>query len=99
MIPAKEIQNKYVRLYTNLRNYIWPIDVITYIADLELAVYKTFPDMYAIRRSFFNIKQECIHLFKDDEDLQKSIEEFEDLLNNTEEDFYAKLDTRIEVSE
>ena len=41
---SNEIQNAYVDLYTQMRKYIWPFDVIDILVDLEIESFKSFPD-------------------------------------------------------
>ena len=52
MISAKQIQNAYVDLYEKLREYIWPAHVVSKIADLEISVYRAFPDLIEIKNNF-----------------------------------------------
>ena len=93
MISAKELQRKYRKLYVALRNYIWPFRVIEYIADLEIAVYQTFPDIFNVKIAFNVLRINCLRLVPDDEEMIKAFDAFEELLES-EDTLYAKLDTR-----
>ena len=95
MITAKKLQRSYNKLYANLREYIWPYYIISSIADLEIETYQTFPDSQKLRGIFNNLRVECTRLVGDDEDLNGSFEEYNELLNDSNH-IYAKLNSRLE---
>ena len=95
MISAKQLQNSYNRLYKCLREYIWPSNVVSNIADLEIEVYKTFPDLKEIRNRCNRLKASCFRYVDDDEDMKAEFENFREILESSTE-LYSKLDTRLE---
>lgn len=95
MISSADIQNAYVNLYTRLREYIWSANVIEIIADLETAVYETFPDMEDIRKQFKKLKYELYDALRDDEELKDVVDAFDDVISN--EVGYSRLDKVQEV--
>lgn len=95
MISSKKIQGAYNNLYACLRNYIWPINAVEDIADLEISVYQTFPDVDRIKRNFSKLEYNSKPLYKDDEDLAKSADKFRTMLDECDS-IYNTLDVRVE---
>ena len=91
MIQASQLQNRYNALYTQLRNYVWPIRIVETIADLELSVYQRFPDVSEISSILSKLKYEVHRYVQDDEKLDKNFDLFEEILSSTVT-IYAKLD-------
>ena len=98
MISSVELQNKYIKLYECLRNYIWGLDTIADIANLEVAVYSSFPDTADITQSFNRLYIDMKDLFEDDEDLKAAANDFKQTIADIKpEDFYARVDQVQEV--
>lgn len=95
MISSAELQYQYNKLYEMLRQYLWPIDVIEVIADLETACYTAFPDLANVRRQFDKIRKATRDL-SEDEELKKRIDEFQKLLDSGD-NLYMKIDSVTEV--
>lgn len=95
MISAVDIQNAYIKLYEQLRKYIWAGDVIEKIADLEIAVNEIFPDMNDIRKIFKGLKPEMYQIIIDDEDFKEAVDKFEEVIK--EEVGYGRLEKVQEV--
>lgn len=95
MVTSKQIQNLYTKLYPCLREYIWPMDNVVDIAELEIAVFDRFPDLDNIKNRFRKIEYMCKPLINDDEDLKLKLDKFNNFLDNSNT-IYAKLDTRVE---
>lgn len=95
MISSVDIQNAYVNLYVQLRKYIWSANVIEVIADLEAAVFETFPDMEDIRKRFKLLKSELYDVLRDDEEMQEVVDAFDKVIS--EEVGYSKINKVQEV--
>ena len=95
MLIAKHLQRDYNKLYKQLRTIVWPYAIIVEIADLEIAVYKTFPSIAEIRTCLARLKTDCLRLVRDNEDLKEAFEVLEKTLDDGPE-VYAKLDVRHE---
>lgn len=48
MTTSAKLQNMYIKLYTILREYSWPMYVVTQLADIELETFKSFPDLHCL---------------------------------------------------
>ena len=96
MTSIADIQNQYVNLYEQLRNYIWDFDTVAAIANLEIDVYESFPDMKQVTVDFLKLRN-CINQFEyEDEDLDNAIASFEDVISESDE-VYVKLNQVKEV--
>lgn len=90
MLSSSEMQNVYVDLYQTMRNYIWSFDVIEQLADLEVEVYRAFPDMLAVRSKFEKLKGLIQEQCRADEDLNAVVETFSETIQS-DDALYAKL--------
>lgn len=90
MIGSSILQTTYNKLYVELRKYIWSFEAVNAIADLEIACYQSFADLSAVRRNVDIVAQYARDVMKDDEDLKKAFDAFDDLLKD-EEEMYVKL--------
>lgn len=96
MVCLAEIENQYIKLYKVLRNYIWDYSVVELIAGLEVACCQAFPQIAEVRRLLDALKQAIRDVTAQDEELQVAFEQFEQLLNSSD-DVYMKLSSVREV--
>ena len=97
MISSRDIQNSYINLYRNLRNYVWEFHTVELLAELEIAVYKSFPDIDEIRNIFNHLYQDVRDVMRNDEDLRDSVESFKSIISQKDTEFYFKLNQVKEV--
>ena len=90
MLSFNDFQRAYKDIYINMRNYIWGVDVVELLANLEVAVYDTFMDKQTVETYFHRLRKAIDALRIDDEDLHKSLDDFQTLLDSDEE-LYAPL--------
>lgn len=95
MISAVDIQNAYIKLYEQLRKYIWAGDVVEKIADLETCVYEVFPNMDDVRKTFKYLKPELYQVIIDDEEFKAAVDKFEEAIKD--EVGYGRLEKVQEV--
>ena len=95
MITANQLQRQYVKWYRQLRNYIWPYNIVCALADVEVAIYRVFPALNEVKQAVYKLKSLCYRYVKDDQEL---IDEFETLIELIEENstIYSKIDKRQE---
>lgn len=91
MVTAKQIQSAYNKLYEQLRNYIWPYEAVEMIANLEIAIYSTFPNLNEIQSCFNRLSTFCKAYLKDDEDLNKALSNLSDIITEASFGIYCKL--------
>ncbi len=97
MIRNVDIQNEYVDLYTLFRNYIWDYSTVCKLADLEVRCYETCPDIPKIQESLWKLKSDIINTLHDDEEMLAVFDEFEDLLESSNNEYYVDLPSVQEV--
>lgn len=86
VITSQDIQNRYIDLYLFMMNYLWDLRVVKELANLEIAIYKRFPDKDEMSN--------CLHKLR--YDIQAT---YNELAEDGEEDFkkyYEALDEAIE---
>lgn len=96
MISANELQNSYVQLYKQVREYIWPLSTVEHLADLEVSIYSRFPDMEDIRKQFKLLKSCMIDEIREDEELKSALDNFNKLIEDANT-FYSSLNQVREV--
>lgn len=91
MIAAAMIQQAYIDLYKQIRNYIWDYDTVVKLAELEVAAYMAFPDIDKVRYALDQLKVELnsSDVYAEDEDLQKAVDDFSDTLDGADQVFYG----------
>lgn len=91
IIDMQDISHEYVRLYRELRNYIWPYDTVEHIAELEIAIHNRFPNLQDVRKYFNLLCQDINRSEVDDEDLDRAIKQFESCIESEGNTMYATL--------
>ena len=91
MIAAAMIQQAYIDLYRQIRNYIWDYDTVVKLAELEVAAYMAFPDIDKVRYALDQLKIELnsSDVYAEDEDLQKAVDDFSETLDGADQVFYG----------
>ena len=87
MISSAILQRAYDDLYIEVRKYFWSYDAVVALAELEIATYKACPDIEEIKRALNSFKYYAHDVLLDDEDLAKTFDDFEDLLDSSDTAF------------
>lgn len=87
MISLEDIKRKYVKLYKNLRNYIWSYEVIECLAYLENYLFHRFPDMKQCRNQLNRLYNLCKKTIEEDENLKDSFNQLKELIEEHEVEF------------
>lgn len=93
MVSGNDLQNAYFDLYSELRRYIWSYQDVKTLANLEIEIFKRFPDVDQIRKYLNLMEMSARFVTNDDEDIKLAFQDFKDVLDSIEsnEDIYAKL--------
>lgn len=77
-------------------HYIFDFDTVLALADLEISSYRIFPDMDEVSKNLNKLKSQLRYLgLTDDKDLNKALDKFDELLEDT--DVYYDVETFREV--
>ena len=90
MISCTELQKAYVDMYKEFMNYIWSYPTVVALADLEVSVYQTCPNIEVVRKNFYTLNNLVRYVTFEDDDLKKAMTSFSDKMNESE-DIYCKL--------
>lgn len=86
IITSQDIQNRYIDLYLFMMDYLWDLKVVKELANLEIAIYKRFPDKDEMSN--------CLHTLH--YDIQNTYNELADDGNGDFKKYYEALDDAIE---
>lgn len=90
VITSADIQAKYEQLYLFLMDFLWEFQVVQALANLEIAIFKRFPDKDEMIMRLRNLEREVSYTYDDlaaedqaefkeaFEDLKETIDEYED---------------------
>lgn len=90
VITSSDIQVRYEKLYKFLMEYLWEFSVVQEIADLELAIFKRFPDKEEMKRCLNKLKLSISQTYKelsedDQTDFEEAVTRLEDAIENFED--------------
>ena len=82
----------YEKFYSDMRQYLWDLTTLEILADIEVLTYESFIDIEKLRNKMKMLYQ-CIHdIMKDDEYLEESYNNFNELIEDSKDsDMYFKL--------
>ena len=83
MTNSAEIQNAYNKFYTQMRNYIWDFKTIDLLADLEIGIYRRFPNVEEVKRVLEKLRSKIDKVMANDEDFQKAYDRLQKVLSDT----------------
>lgn len=90
VITSSDIQVKYEQLYEFLMEYLWEFTTVQALADLEIAIFKRFPDKDEMIRCLRKLKSEISYTYNemaadDLEDFKEAFEDLEETIEDYEE--------------
>lgn len=89
-ITSSDIQVKYEQLYSFLMNYLWEFQVVQALAELEIAVFKRFPDKDEMSRCLRTLRHSISSTYNDlnendEPEFKDAYEELEEAIENYDE--------------
>lgn len=93
MVSRAELQYAYVKLYTELRKYIWSYPTVSALADLEISVYQIVPDIDIVRNNFYRLRSLVVAMLQTDESMKKAFDRFCDTMNSGDACYSKILDS------
>lgn len=94
MLSSADLQIAYNHLYKELRNYIWDVDTVIDIAELETAVYKAFPAYSEVSHRFTQLAEDTVQCVRESEELRNAFREFQNTLRS-DTSWYLALPTAV----
>lgn len=90
VITSSDIQVRYEQLYQFLMDFLWEFRVVQAIANLEISIFKRFPDKDEMQRCLRALKIEISHTYNemsqdDDDEFKEAVEDLEDAIDNFED--------------
>ena len=85
MLSLTDLKKYYIKLYEEIRNYIWDFTTVKSLADLEISVFRRFPLISEVRTNFNQLYSCISRTCNDDEYLAKAVKDFRDLIESTDE--------------
>ena len=81
MITSSDIQVKYEKLYEFLMGFLWEFQVVQSLANLEIAIFKRFPDKEEMLKYLTELNRGISYTYNDlaDDDKVEFKEAYEDL--------------------
>ena len=98
MTSTSEYQILYNDLYEAMRRYIWDLDVVVALADVEIECYKRFPDIKSLKDKISSLRYLISGYTLNDgsEELFEALDAFDDYYED-QDNLYAKVETFKEV--
>lgn len=90
MTNSSDIQNAYIDLFKQLRNYLWDFNTVEHIGDLEVSIYDRFQNLDKIKNCMRTLYIDIKSVIDSDEDLKNKWNNLDSLLNDTDT-VYVKL--------
>lgn len=87
MTDIKELQNGYESLYECMMQYVWDYNTVSHLVDLQLSIFKAFPDVLEIKSNFSKLFRDITPEFEQDKDLEEAANSFQSLIDETEDTF------------
>ena len=86
LVTSADIQVKYEHLYKFLMDFLWEFRVVQTLANLEIAIFKRFPDKDEMLKYLLELKKDIANTYnelaEDDEtEFKDAVEELEDAIN------------------
>lgn len=87
MITSSDLQVKYEKLYEFLMNYLWEFTTVQALANLEIAIFKRFPDKDEIQKYLRELEADISRTYNElaEADEIEFKETFEDLKQAVED--------------
>lgn len=85
MMALTDLKKGYVKMYEEIRNYIWDFNTVKHLADLEISVFRRFPHLPEVRSNFNQLFSCISRICGEDEYLAEAVENFRALINSTDE--------------
>lgn len=84
MTNSADIQTAYNKFYSFMRNYIWDFKTVDMLADVEIALYKRFPNVDETKKLLESLKSKIDKTMQGDEDFKKAYDKLFKTISDTD---------------
>lgn len=93
VITSQDLQNAYLKFYPFMMKFLWDINTVMHLANLEISIYKRFVDIEEVRRNLNLLELDIRDTYKDSDlpeliDFEKTFEHLKDCVESYEESGY-----------
>ena len=93
MTSTKQLQNDYINMYSFIRNYIWDLNTVELLAELEALTFTSFPDVTKLKRIFGQMYLNMRDTLSIDDELSDEVNRYKDTLDAMNNEMYMKLNS------
>ena len=93
VITSQDLQNAYLKFYPFMMKFLWDINTVMHLANLEISIYKRFVDIEEVKRNLNLLELDIRDTYKDSDlpeliDFEKAFEYLKDCVESYEESGY-----------
>lgn len=85
-LSSQEFRNLYEKFYSRIRNYLWPVETLKVLAEVEANIYSAFIDYSKLGKDLDRLKTHIKDTMEDDKYLDDSYNKIVKLLEEAEQD-------------
>lgn len=97
-VSSQDFRNTYVKLYNDIRRYLWPYDVLEILSDIEVNIYSAFIDIKKLQVDFAKLRKAMQDTLKEDKLLEGYVDKMQKLLDDETAGSYLRLPRVNEVN-
>lgn len=91
MVLSSALRYAYNKLYVQMRKYLWDMDVVEQLAELEIECYKAVPSIQTLRSRFTTLYTNIRLTVNNDEEFKVAVDYFRNMIESADE-IVSKLD-------
>lgn len=87
LVTSADLQVKYEQLYHFLMGFLWEFQTVQALANLEIAIFKRFPEKEEMQRCLRDLKNSICYTYNelaqdDEEDFKETVEDLEQAIED-----------------
>lgn len=98
VVSSQDFRNVYQKLYQDVRRYLWPIDTLEKLSDIECNIYSAFPNVAKLKEDFASFKKDTTDVLQDDPYFSDNMNKMQKLIDSNDAGCYFRLPRVNEVN-
>lgn len=98
MIASQDFRNKYEKFYAEMRQYLWSLETLEDLAEVEVDIYSAFIDRDKLSQDFNRLSRAFNEVLTEDEYFRKAYDDLKELIDDEDHDSYHLLSRVQEVN-